>query len=140
MKAIKIPFGGGGLGHGDGAKDAPDEIEKHVKSIVSNESGIVPKFEFDSVDVDNNNLESSHKAIFERIKQEKEKCIVLGGDHSISYPCFKAFSQNNPGSGIVIFDAHPDLLESVGVNSEKPKSITAFSNSGCNFIFKFIFV
>ena len=107
------------MGHGDGAKDAPDAIEKEAKTIVANESRLVPKFEFDEVKVDNSNIESSHKNIFDKIKTIKEKCIILGGDHSISNPCFKGFSENNKGAGIVVFDAHPDLLESVGVSSQE---------------------
>ena len=110
MKVIKIPFGGGGLGHGDGAKSAPDMIEEQLIEVFSSESGLVPNFEFEAVDIDNSNLEYSHSNIFNKILELKEKSIILGGDHSVSYPCFKAFAQNNPNSGIVIFDAHPDLL------------------------------
>lgn len=119
MKVIKIPFGGGGLGHGDGAKDAPDRIEAQLKDIYLNESGIKPKFDFEAVEVDNNDIEKSHNNIFNKIKTIKEKCIILGGDHSISYPCFKAFSQNNKNAGIVVFDAHPDLMDKAGINSQE---------------------
>ncbi len=119
MKIIKIPFGGGGLGHGDGAKHAPEQIEKQLKEIFTNESGLVPFFSFESVDVDNSNIELSHKNIFEKIKTINEKCIILGGDHSISNPCFKAFKENNSKAGIVVFDAHPDLMSSVGVRSQE---------------------
>ncbi|HME87095.1 MAG TPA: arginase family protein [Candidatus Nanoarchaeia archaeon] len=119
MKVIKIPFGGGGLGHGKGAKDAPDKIQGQLKDIVANESFVVPHFEFDSVHVDNNNIDESHQNIFNKILSLKEKAILLGGDHSISYPSFKAFSKNHPGAGIVVFDAHPDLLEHAGVKSQE---------------------
>lgn len=119
MKAIKIPFGGGGLGHGDGAKDAPDTIEKNLKEIYSSEAGKVPVFEFESVKVNNSNIEESHKNIFNHISKISSKSIILGGDHSISNPCFKAFAKNNPGAGIVIFDAHPDLMDSIGMNSQE---------------------
>ncbi len=119
MKVIKIPFGGGGLGHGDGARDAPDSIEKNLKDIYSGESGKVPAFEFESVKVNNSNLEESHKNIFDKISKLSSKSTILGGDHSISNPCFKAFAKNNKGAGIVIFDAHPDLMDSVGMNSQE---------------------
>ncbi len=119
MKVIKIPFGGGGLGHGDGAKDGPNTIQKQLKDIFSNEAGMVPKFEFEEIVVDNSNLELSHNNIYQKILQLKERSIVLGGDHSISYPSFKAFAQNNPGAGIVIFDAHPDLMDFVGGKSQE---------------------
>jgi arginase len=37
--------------------------------------------------------------------------LVLGGDHSITYPIVKALSRANPGLSILHFDAHPDLYE-----------------------------
>lgn len=119
MKVIKIPFGGGGLSHGKGSKDAPDAIQAQLKDIVANESNIVPNFEFDEVEVDNNNIDESHTNIFNKVLQLKEKSIILGGDHSISYPSFKAFAQKHKDAGIVVFDAHPDLLEHAGVKSQE---------------------
>lgn len=118
MKLIKIPFGGGGLGKGDGAKEAPDKIIDSMKDMYLNENGLKPDFDIDSVDVDNNNLGDSHKAIYEKVKQ-LDKAILLGGDHSITGPAFKAFAENNEGAGIVVFDAHPDLMESVGPDSHE---------------------
>lgn len=118
MKLIKIPFGGGGLGKGDGAKDAPDQIIKSMKEMYLNENGLKPNFDIDSVEVDNNNLEDSHNAIYDKVKQ-LDKSILLGGDHSITGPAFKAFAENNKGAGIIVFDAHPDLMESVGPSSHE---------------------
>jgi formiminoglutamase len=119
MRVIKIPFGGGGLSHGQGAKDGPNKIQEQLKDIVANESFVTPSFQFDEVKVDNSNIDESHKNIFNKILQIKEKAILLGGDHSISYPSFKAFAKNNPDAGIVVFDAHPDLLENAGVKSQE---------------------
>jgi len=119
MKVIKIPFGGGGLGHGDGAKDAPDKIQEQLVDLHTSEAGIKPKFEFDEVEVDNFNVELSHNNIYKKILTVKDKSIILGGDHSISYPCFKAFSQNHKNAGIVVFDAHPDLMNKAGVDSQE---------------------
>lgn len=119
MKVFKIPFGGGGLGHGDGAKDGPEYIEEQMKEVFSSESGKIPHFEFQLVDVDDNNIEYTHDNIFKTILEQKEKAIILGGDHSVSYPCFKAFAKNNSGAGIVIFDSHPDLMDSSKAKSQE---------------------
>ncbi len=119
MKLIKIPFGGGGLGHGDGAKDAPDKIVSHFKEMFLNEDNVSPKFEMDSVDVDNSNIKFSHDNIYQKIRTIKEKAIILGGDNSISSPAFQAFAENNPGAGLILFDAHPDLMEGIGVESQE---------------------
>ncbi|MBS3115656.1 arginase family protein [Candidatus Woesearchaeota archaeon] len=119
MKVIKIPFGGGGLGHGDGAKDAPDKIQEQLHDLHANEAGIKPNFEFEEIEVDNFKIEASHNNIYKKILTLKEKSIILGGDHSISYPCFKAFASNNKNAGIIVFDAHPDLMDKVGIDSQE---------------------
>jgi len=58
--------------------------------------------------VDNSNIEITSQNIVKKISEIKEKAIILGGDHSITYSCFKGFAKNNPDGGIIIFDAHPD--------------------------------
>lgn len=35
--------------------------------------------------------------------------VILGGDHSITYPVIKAFAASGPKLDILHFDAHPDL-------------------------------
>jgi agmatinase len=37
--------------------------------------------------------------------------VVLGGDHSITYPIIKAFARKHKPLDILHFDAHPDLYE-----------------------------
>jgi len=39
--------------------------------------------------------------------------ILLGGDHSISYPIVKAFARKFQTLDILLFDAHPDLYEEI---------------------------
>lgn len=39
--------------------------------------------------------------------------ILLGGDHSISYPIVKAFARKFQSLDILLFDAHPDLYEEI---------------------------
>jgi arginase len=45
------------------------------------------------------------------IVKNKAKPIILGGDHSISYPVIKALSSAYKELAILHFDAHPDLYE-----------------------------
>jgi arginase len=43
---------------------------------------------------------------------EKEaRPVLLGGDHSVTYPVLKAFARRYPELTIVHFDAHPDLYD-----------------------------
>jgi len=37
--------------------------------------------------------------------------LLLGGDHSITYPVFRAFAKKYPQLTILHFDAHPDLYD-----------------------------
>lgn len=39
--------------------------------------------------------------------------VVLGGDHSITYPVVRAVAAKHPGLGILHFDAHGDLYDSI---------------------------
>ncbi len=112
MKFIKAPSLNG-LGKTEGCEKAPEKIISSLKEFYLNESGILPVFELKDVAIDNSNIEKNNKAIYEKVKlnlDKTDKTIILGGDHSITYPCFKAFSEcyNNPG--LIVFDAHPDLM------------------------------
>lgn len=111
MKLIKIPFSGGGLGHGNGANKAPDIILSHLENFFANENGIIPEFEIEEIQVDENNISLSHQSIENYLSKINEKAILIGGDHSITYPSVKAFSKNNEDFRLIIFDAHPDLMD-----------------------------
>jgi arginase len=42
----------------------------------------------------------------------KGKCpVLLGGDHSVTYPILKAFARKHSDLTIIHFDAHPDLYD-----------------------------
>ncbi len=111
MKLIKIPFSGGGLGHGDGSNMAPDKILERLKDKFSNEEGIEPKFIIEQIEVDEKNIGQSHDNIQDAISKIKKNAILLGGDHSITYPAVKGFSKNTSEFMLIIFDAHPDLMD-----------------------------
>ncbi|MFC1696941.1 arginase family protein [Nanoarchaeota archaeon] len=106
MKLIKIPFSAGGLGKADGSELAPDQIVEKLNELYLNEDGKQRNFEIQEINIDNHNVEQSHKNIQEQLPNEKS--IIIGGDHSITYSTFKAFVKNNPNAGLIIFDAHPD--------------------------------
>jgi arginase len=43
--------------------------------------------------------------------ENKQRPVLLGGDHSVTYPILKAFARYHPELTIVHFDAHPDLYD-----------------------------
>ncbi len=111
MKIISIPFGGGGLGKGNGARKAPEKIIEQLKEQYANEEGKETKHEFETIKVEENNVEESHKIITRRIKENNEKAIIIGGDHSITQPIIKGLKQRvEEDIMLIVFDAHPDLM------------------------------
>lgn len=54
------------------------------------------------------------KEIKELIKsylKEKKKLVILGGEHTITYPIVMAFQEYYKNLAVIIFDAHSDLRE-----------------------------
>ena len=119
MKLIKIPSSLGGLGKANSSEQAPDRIVEKTKELWLSENGVLPLFDVDEVKIVKSNIAETNKAIFDKIGAAKSNFIALGGDHSITHSCFKAFAQNNPNAGIVVFDAHPDLMQSFDVPSHE---------------------
>lgn len=108
MKLLKIPFDGAGFGKGQGARFAPDKIIEQMHDLFLNEAGTDHAYQAVDVPVNHTNIEETNEAIMKSVGALQERAIILGGDHSITYACVKAFVKNHPGAGIVIFDAHPD--------------------------------
>jgi len=110
MQIIKVPTCLGGLGADKATEFAPDKIVAKLKEFWLGESGKIPVFNIDEAKVAKSNISETAKAVFEKAKQAKENFAVVGGDHFISNPSFKAFASNFKNAGLVVFDAHPDLM------------------------------
>ncbi len=123
MNILKIALNAGALGKKEGQEEAPDHILKSTEELYMNESRILPILNIEDVDVDNSDFEGSCKKIFEKVNALDSFSILLGGDHSLTYPAFKAFAQNNDNPGLVIFDAHPDLMDNFKTHEDYLKSL-----------------
>ena len=108
MKIIKIPSELGGMNKSKGTSKAPDEIIKASYDFYLSEDGKHSDYDIEEIEVNPSNLEETNENIYSKIKQLNQHAILLGGDHSITYPAFRAFISNNPDTGLIIFDAHPD--------------------------------
>ena len=97
MKIIGIP-GVNGLGHTQGCEKAPEIILKGIRH--------------EKIELNRDNIEEQQKIIYESAKQFlKEKCVFVGGDHSISYPIVMAFmGRDEKEKCLIIFDAHADAM------------------------------
>ena len=76
-----------------------DKIVGHLKDFSLTEAGIMPVFDIKKID---------ETIVEEEISKNTAYCALIGTNHSITYSAFKAFAKNNPGAGIIVFDAHPD--------------------------------
>ncbi|MBM3708787.1 MAG: arginase family protein, partial [Actinobacteria bacterium] len=107
MKIIKIPFSGANLGRNEGCEKAPEEIVKALNKVYLGENFKSADFDIDLVKVDKSNIDTSLEKIYKKAKDIKTG-IFIGGDHSITYSCFKAFSEKSNKPGLIVFDAHAD--------------------------------
>ncbi len=109
MKILKIASSQGSLGKNIETEEAPLEIVKNMSK----------KIYFEDILVIGGNIVETNKNIFNKAKTLlNDKIIFVGGDHSITYPLFKAFSEKNKKCGLVIFDAHPDCQSDFEVTHE----------------------
>ncbi len=108
MQVVKVPTSQGGL-EKSGSEQAPDSIINELSNTWSNTQGIKPFYDVTEMDLkEETDIPKIHKKIFSLAKNPNS--IFLGGDHSITFSLFKAFSSANKGAGLVVFDAHPDVF------------------------------
>ncbi len=104
-----------------GASKGPQAIRAASTGEAINawtESGVNLEEEASIVDLGDLDVTGSFWDVFtkaeERVIEILEKGavpVVLGGDHSLTYPIVKAFSQKHGSLDILHFDAHPDLYD-----------------------------
>tara|TARA_Y100000310_G_scaffold286519_1_gene310797 strand:- start:23327 stop:24076 length:750 start_codon:yes stop_codon:yes gene_type:complete len=66
----------------------------------------------EEIKVDNSDIKFSEELIYSRAKSilSEGDAVFIGGDHSITYPLFKAFNELRKDSFLIIFDAHADCM------------------------------
>lgn len=108
---LQCPYSAGSLKI-KGQEKAAIKIMKQLASIEQPRPRPKRQFQERIINIDNFNIKKS----LDKIKIETgkalnqyKKIIILGGDHSITLPAFQALLEQNPKSGLIIFDAHPDL-------------------------------
>jgi len=104
-----------------GAAQGPDAIRAASTGKAINpwtELGVNLEEDVIMVDLGDVDVSGDFQQVFSRIEAkvssvlEKDAVpVVLGGDHSISYPVVKAFAKKFDSLDILHFDAHPDLYE-----------------------------
>jgi agmatinase len=118
MLIVKVPAING-LGKTKGCENAPVRILAELQEIYTNERGTeikINKQQVKEIAVNLENIEETTKNILNQAKKifsSNEFAVFLGGDHSITYPLLKAFSETHANAGIIIFDAHADCVNRI---------------------------
>jgi arginase len=102
-----------------GAGDAPAEIRRALGCDASNSwtelrVNIAARGAYDDAgDLSLKEAEAfeSIEASVSKLLDENKRPVLLGGDHSITFPIVKAFARKYPALTIIHFDAHPDLYD-----------------------------
>ncbi len=108
MKIIKTPFGSGGLGKTEMTAYSPENIVKELNEFYLSERLNYTEYAVAEIQCLQNDAGQSHQNIYQYVKEVDSRFILIGGDHSITYPSFKAFSGGN--TGLIVFDAHADCM------------------------------
>jgi agmatinase len=111
MIVFKVPFDLGGLGKSFGSRFAPEKILEFAKKISVDKNRNSFVIEEKDIFINDLNISESLKIIEKDISELP--FVVLGGDHTITYSILKRIAKKN--LGVVIFDAHPDLMQSFSV-------------------------
>ncbi|MEY2413623.1 MAG: arginase [Acidobacteriaceae bacterium] len=105
-----------------GAAEGPAAVREALRCSSSNSSSedgrdIVPLVQ-DAGDVqaDEVNWMDAIRQWVSKLLQAGALPLVIGGDHSISYPVVRAVAAHYPNLTILHFDAHPDLYEDFNGN------------------------
>ncbi|AJF60930.1 TPA: arginase family protein [Candidatus Woesearchaeota archaeon] len=108
MKILKIPLSAGNLKQKKGLEKGPDAVAGEVKNFFLKESEVLPFLDVEDVKINNSNIEEANRQIAKAVSGLDMPAILLGGDHSMTYSAFRAFSKKYSNPGLLVFDAHLD--------------------------------
>jgi len=114
---IGAPFDGSTRGR-PGARFAPRCIRESLYSMTTFVNDVdlenIRIGDFGDIETSFSSVERNKEEIYSAVREALRKCkriIVIGGDHSITEPAFKAFSESRESVGLIVFDAHLDLRD-----------------------------
>lgn len=102
-----MPSYQGALNKSDGLENGPDKIISHYKKRYGEKSLLdfdilrIGSFKDIKIQYINN-----YNILLKKVKKGD---IFLGGDHSITYPIFKAIKKRHKNCGLLVFDCHADM-------------------------------
>jgi formimidoylglutamase len=138
---IGIPFDGGTASHRRGARLGPKGVREALNDYTTFNLDLdvdiseVEIVDFGDVECLLNDYDETHRRVEEvltRIFDVGIIPIIIGGDHSVTYPCIKALqkSMRDQRLGVIDFDTHHDIREGWAENSGLwVREIQALDNS-----------
>jgi len=113
MKIVSVPrvSGVGNVGSEKMAEKVLAELERDRRSRGNRQQATGNRIEL--INVGNDDIGEDEERIYSGAKKVfdgGEKVVFVGGDHSISYPIFKAFGELNKDAFLIVFDAHADCM------------------------------
>ena len=107
-----------------GAANAPEIIFKYLFNKTPKNIILVKQYNTNK----NEDSYKGHEEITKYISKFAPPFLVLGGDHSITYPIIKGLNENlkNKKLGLIYFDAHYDLRPLEGENKDILSSGNSF--------------
>lgn len=100
---LLLPFKDGSLGYNKGTEKAPHKIAEKLSLPVSRTT----ELEEESFGEMQEKTFLAAKELFSTGK----KILSIGGDHSITYPLFRAFAETRKDAALLLFDAHADCYQ-----------------------------
>ncbi|MBU0662611.1 MAG: arginase family protein [Candidatus Diapherotrites archaeon] len=110
MRLVLVPSSQGSLGKNIGCEHAPEILSRELEDSLADldldvvKACVVPS-----------DIERTDENIYKSAKEALGlgRAVFLGGDHSITYPIFRAFSEKfgANGAALLMFDAHPDCVQ-----------------------------
>ena len=132
MAILGVPMENG-LGKTTGTAEAPERVMQELRELAERsltESGNPPDTGMEMLNLDLSNLNEASQRIEEtctRMLDTGRRPVALGGDHSLSYASVRAFVKKHPGAGIIVFDAHPDLMHAMNPPTHEDWLLTLLS-------------
>ena len=112
MKIVSVPRVNG-LGN-VGSEKMAGKVLAELRDRGSRGDGLrVTGDRIELISVGNEDIAEDEERIYSGAKKVfagDGKCVFVGGDHSISYPIFKAFVEKNKDAFLIVFDAHADCM------------------------------
>ncbi|MBS3164543.1 arginase family protein [Candidatus Woesearchaeota archaeon] len=123
MRILGVPLENG-LGKTKGTAEAPAALLAELRGRTSD-----AEWEQESLTLDLSDVEEASAQVERRFSAilANSPALAIGGDHASTYPLFRAFARRHPGAGLMVLDAHPDMMHSLTPPTHEDYLLTLLS-------------